>query len=95
MAGKEIDAIARNIIEKEGYADNFNHSLGHGVGLQVHEQPRLSRLAGQKMENGMVVTIEPGIYLKGVGGVRIEDMIIINGKNPEILTKSTKQMIII
>ena len=70
----EIDAIARKHIAKAGYAEFFGHGLGHGLGLNGHEEPRLTNmLAGVKLEVGMVVTIEPGIYLPGEGGVRIED----------------------
>lgn len=72
--GAEVDAAARDVIERAGYGDRFGHGLGHGLGMDVHEAPRLSRLAtGDILEPGNVVTIEPGIYLPGVGGVRIED----------------------
>lgn len=93
--GKEVDAIARDIIYSNGYQGKFGHGLGHGLGLEIHENPRLS-LAGNKiLENNMAVTIEPGIYVEGLGGVRIEDTIIINDDDPIVLTKSTKDLIII
>lgn len=95
VSGKEIDAVARNIICEAGYKENFGHGLGHGVGLETHEQPRLSPSGEVIMKNGMVVTVEPGIYIKGVGGVRIEDMIVINGQKPIILTKTPKEMIVL
>lgn len=72
--GAEVDAVARGVIERAGYGDRFGHGLGHGLGMDVHESPRLSRLAtNDVLEPGNVVTIEPGIYLPGIGGVRIED----------------------
>jgi len=93
--GREIDSIAREIITKEGYGNNFGHGLGHGVGLEIHEEPRLSVSGEKVMKNGMVVTVEPGIYIEGLGGVRIEDMIVINNDKPQILTKAPKEMIIV
>lgn len=95
LTGKEIDAIARGHIEANGFGDNFGHGLGHGVGLEIHEEPRFSKLGNIVMENNMVVTVEPGIYVNGLGGVRIEDMIVIKDDKPVILTKSTKDIIII
>lgn len=95
LKGSEIDRIARDIIAREGYGDYFGHGLGHGVGLEIHEEPRLSTGSSTTMENGMTVTVEPGIYISGLGGVRIEDIIVINGDNPIVLTKSPKEMIIL
>ncbi|HHW31760.1 MAG TPA: aminopeptidase P family protein [Clostridiaceae bacterium] len=96
MKGSEVDYIARDIITKAGYGENFGHGLGHGVGLEIHEEPRFSPYAGNtEMENGMVVTVEPGIYITGLGGVRIEDMIVINDNSPIVLTGATKEMIIL
>ena len=74
---KSVDAAARRVIEEAGYGEQFMHSLGHGLGRQVHEFPGLGRKAKKRLRAGMVVTIEPGIYLPGVGGVRIEDDILI------------------
>ncbi|NMB98644.1 MAG: aminopeptidase P family protein [Clostridiaceae bacterium] len=93
--GREIDEIAREIITKAGYGENFGHGLGHGVGLEIHEDPRLSITGERVMENGMVVTVEPGIYIEGLGGVRIEDMIVINDNQPLILTKAPKELYIL
>ena len=95
LLGKEIDNIARSIISDNGFEKNFGHGLGHGLGLEIHEDPRLSPTGNITMENGMVVTVEPGIYVAGLGGVRIEDIVVINDNKPIILTQSTKEMIII
>lgn len=73
MTGGEAHMLAHRVIEEAGYGDNFGHGLGHGVGLQIHELPRLSRVSNDRLEDGMVFTIEPGIYLPGWGGIRIED----------------------
>lgn len=73
----EVDQAARKVIEDAGYGKYFGHSLGHGVGLAVHEEPRLSRLNRKKLKAGMVVTVEPGIYLPGWGGVRLENMVVV------------------
>lgn len=92
---KELDGIARSVIEKAGYGSNFGHSLGHGVGLEVHEKPYLSKRDNTVLEENMVVTIEPGIYIKGSGGVRIEDMVIVKKDHCENLYRSPKKMIMI
>lgn len=94
-ACREIDRIARQVIEKKGYGLHFSHGTGHGVGLDVHEAPRLSALSDQILEAGMVVTIEPGIYLPGQWGVRIEDMVLVKEDGCEILTKISKELKII
>ncbi|MDQ3813602.1 MAG: aminopeptidase P family protein [Armatimonadota bacterium] len=86
----DADSIARKIIEDAGYGDQFGHGLGHAVGLNIHEQPRLSKLGQGNLEPGMVMTCEPGIYIEGWGGVRIEDMIVITEDGAQILTRSPK-----
>ena len=91
MTGAELDAVARNVIEKAGYGKQFGHGLGHGVGLEIHEAPRASRLYKGKLEAGHVVTIEPGIYLEGKFGVRHEDMILITESGCEKLTTIDKR----
>jgi len=94
-ACREIDRIARQVIEKKGYGQHFSHGTGHGVGLDVHEAPRLSALSDQVLEAGMVVTIEPGIYLPGHWGIRIEDMVLVKDDGCDILTKISKELKII
>lgn len=89
---REIDRIARQVIEKKGYGMHFSHGTGHGVGLDVHEAPRLSALSDQVLEAGMVVTIEPGIYLPGQWGVRIEDMVLVKEDGCDIITKMSKEL---
>ena len=74
MTGGETHVIAHRVIEEAGYGDNFGHGLGHGVGLQIHESPRVGRTSEDVLEDGMIFTVEPGIYLPGWGGIRIEDM---------------------
>jgi len=84
------DSIARNIIKKAGYGDYFGHSLGHSVGLAIHEEPRLAPRDPVTLKQGMIVTVEPGIYLPGKGGVRLEEMVAIGKNGPRILTKNDK-----
>ena len=91
--GTEIDNIAREIITKAGYGEQFGHGLGHGVGLAVHEEPRLSPKADNILQPGMTVTVEPGIYLPGFGGVRIEDLVVVTEAGCRILTHSTKELV--
>lgn len=93
MTGKDADAIARDYIEQRGYGDLFGHSLGHGLGLEVHEAPRLARTADGALAEGAVVTIEPGIYRPGWGGVRIEDDVFLGADGPKILTSFPRELI--
>lgn len=93
VTGKEVDKIARDIISSYGYADNFGHGLGHGVGRQIHEQPRLSPMGNMILKSGMIVTDEPGIYIPGFGGVRIEDLILVRENDCEVISKSPKNLI--
>ncbi|WP_042698698.1 Xaa-Pro dipeptidase PepQ [Thermococcus sp. PK] len=93
MTAKELDSVARKIIEEYGYGDKFIHSLGHGIGLQVHEWPRVSQLDETVLKEGMVVTIEPGIYIPKFGGVRIEDTIVITKNGAKRLTKTDRELI--
>ena len=96
MTGKEADAIARNVLEKYGYAQYFTHSLGHGIGLKVHEFPSLSTRSEHVLENGMVFSDEPGVYLAGEYGIRIEDTVTLeNGKVKSFMSKTDRNLIIL
>ncbi|MEW6231955.1 MAG: aminopeptidase P family protein [Chloroflexota bacterium] len=90
LTGVELDAVARQIIEEAGYGESFGHGLGHGVGLAVHEEPRVAKTGTATLADGNVITIEPGIYLPGWGGVRIEDMAVVRPQGLEILTRAPK-----
>ena len=92
MTGRDADAIARHYIDRAGYGDLFGHSLGHGIGLEVHESPRLARTADGALPEGAVVTIEPGIYRPGWGGVRIEDDVVLGADGPHILTDFPREL---
>ena len=91
--GVEADAAARRVIEDAGFGEAFGHGLGHGVGVDVHEAPRLARESSDTLVAGNVVTVEPGIYLEGLGGIRIEDLVIVGEDGPEVLTGFTKDLL--
>ncbi|AWC29775.1 MULTISPECIES: Xaa-Pro dipeptidase [Bacillus cereus group] len=95
LTGREADALTRDYIAEKGYGEYFGHSTGHGLGLEVHEAPGLAYRSETVLEPGMVVTVEPGIYIPGVGGVRIEDDIIVTSEGNEVITKSPKELIIL
>ncbi|MBK6455624.1 MAG: aminopeptidase P family protein [Gemmatimonadetes bacterium] len=93
MRGREADALARGVLEARGLGERFGHGLGHGIGLQVHEAPRLSRLAEEVLPLGSVVTIEPGVYVPEWGGVRIEDDVHLSADGAELLTHFTRELL--
>ncbi|CAD2075913.1 M24 family metallopeptidase [Phocicoccus pinnipedialis] len=95
MTGEEADSIARDVIKSYGYGENFGHSLGHGFGLEVHEGPALAQKSDIVLTENMLITIEPGIYIDNVGGVRIEDDAIVTKDGLKKLTHSTKDFIIV
>jgi Xaa-Pro aminopeptidase len=92
VTGAEVDAVARQVITEGGFAKQFGHGLGHGIGLDIHEGPRLSSVNDQPLKAGMVVTVEPGIYVARWGGVRIEDDVLVTKSGCEVLTRSPKQL---
>ncbi len=87
----DVDRAARRVLARRGLAQHFTHSTGHGVGLEIHERPRLARGVKTRLETGCVVTAEPGIYLKGFGGIRIEDTVLVGAQGPEVLTPAPKE----
>ncbi len=95
VTGREVDAVAREIIREGGFGDRFGHGLGHGVGIEIHEEPRLNTRSDSVLKAGMVVTVEPGIYLPGQGGVRIEDLVLVTESGSEVITKTSKELTVV
>ena len=95
LKGGEVDAVARDTIVKAGYGEYFGHGLGHGIGLETHEQPVLNPQSSTVLKAGMVTTVEPGIYIPEWGGVRIEDMVVVTKSSVNLLTSSPRELIII
>jgi Xaa-Pro aminopeptidase len=91
----EVDLVARDIITAAGHGERFGHPVGHGVGLEIHEAPRLGAMSTATLQEGMVVTVEPGIYLPGVGGVRIEDLVVVTATGGERLTMYPKELSVV
>jgi Xaa-Pro aminopeptidase len=91
-SGREIDAVARDMIAAEGHGEHFGHGLGHGVGLDVHEAPRLARSGSDALAAGNVVTVEPGVYVPGRGGVRIEDLVVVTETGRDVLSGTVKSL---
>ena len=92
MGAAELDAVARAVIADAGYADAFGHGLGHGVGMMIHERPGVRPESADALEAGMAITIEPGIYLEGEGGVRIEDLVVLGDEGCEVLSGAPKEL---
>jgi Xaa-Pro aminopeptidase len=92
-SGPEVDAVAREVIARAGYGELFAHGLGHGVGMEIHEQPAMRPESDDVLAADGVVTVEPGIYHPGLGGIRIEDLVIIGEEEPEVLTTFTKELV--
>jgi Xaa-Pro aminopeptidase len=92
VTGRDADAVARTAITDAGFGENFGHGLGHGVGLLVHEAPTLRPESGDTLESNNVVTVEPGIYLPGLGGIRIEDLVVVHEDGPVVLTSFPKEL---
>jgi Xaa-Pro aminopeptidase len=96
MNGRELDSVARDYITLHGYGSKFGHSTGHGLGIEVHELPLIAQRGERfKLEPQQVFTVEPGIYLEGVGGVRIEDDVVVRREGCEVLTTSPKELMVI
>jgi Xaa-Pro aminopeptidase len=95
VPGKDIDKIARDLLTEAGYGEAFAHSLGHGLGRIVHDHPALGQKSEVTLVPGMIVTVEPGAYLEGFGGVRVEDDVLVTETGCEILTRSPKELLVI
>lgn len=91
--GSEVDAVARSILAGHGLGEAFGHSLGHGTGLQIHEDPRLSQRSEDVLQPGMIVTVEPGVYVPGFTGLRIEDLVLVTDDGHEVLSHSPKEFV--
>jgi Xaa-Pro aminopeptidase len=92
VGAKDVDSVCREVIAEAGWADRFEHGTGHGVGLDIHEAPTVSQLGTAILAPGTVVTVEPGVYLPGLGGVRIEDTLVVTEDGSRALTGFTKDV---
>jgi Xaa-Pro aminopeptidase len=91
-AARDVDAAARASLDSAGYGDRFGHGTGHGVGLEVHERPRINRRSADVLEAGNVVTVEPGVYLAGLGGVRLEEIVVVEEQGARVLSALDRQL---
>ena len=89
---KDIDSLARDYIKREGFSKYFGHALGHGIGIEVHETPRINTKNSSVLKPGMIFSVEPGIYIPGWGGIRIEDLVLVTEKGHKVLTKFKKTL---
>ena len=94
MLAVQNDAASRDVIDAAGWGGQFSHGTGHGVGLEIHEAPRVAKTAGGTLAPGYIVTVEPGVYLPGVGGVRIEDTMVVTTDGAEPLTMAPKELVL-
>jgi Xaa-Pro aminopeptidase len=95
LSAGELDGLVRGVIRDAGYGDHFGHGLGHGVGLEIHEAPWLRPGGSETLESGMVVTVEPGVYLEGIGGIRIEDIVALTPEGCRALPSTTKELLVL
>jgi Xaa-Pro aminopeptidase len=95
VEARQVDRAARDVLQKADLESYFKHSTGHGLGLEIHEYPSLSQRSGAVLYENMVVTIEPGIYIPGWGGIRIEDTVVVQSNGCEIITRSDKGLLIV
>ena len=95
MSCKDVDSACRDYIEDQGFGEYFIHGTGHGIGLEIHTWPRFSQLSEEVLKKNNVMTIEPGIYFSGWGGIRIEDDVIIHEDNCEVMNTTTKELMIL
>jgi Xaa-Pro aminopeptidase len=91
---QQADRVARDVIDAAGFKDQFGHGLGHGIGLEIHEAPRLHRISEDTLVAGDVVTVEPGVYLTDAGGVRIEDCVLVTAEGAQVLTSAPKDRLL-
>jgi Xaa-Pro aminopeptidase len=95
IRGGDADEAARSVIREAGHGDQFGHSLGHGVGLEVHEAPGLRASSDEEIPKGAVVTVEPGVYVPGLGGVRIEDMVVVTAEGSRPMPRSPRELVVL